>query len=848
MGGPRSKVRYSLAGNNWELAESVSEGWRFRKLHLGVEEPVGAFARTRWIPAQVPGSVHWDLLRAGLIPDPYFGLDSKAAEWVPQRQWVYRKKVKIPESLRVRPLYLTFEGADYAALVFWDGKPLGRVEGLYGKARFRIENPLPEHLLVVVLEEAPLEPGQLGRTSETQTLKARAGYGWDFGTRLVHLGLCREIYLEPVPSAEIADVSFHTELAQANTLARLHYRVRLKGDPQAAVQVKLICPDGQFVGERERLEGVLEVFQPRLWWPNGMGEQPCYTLRVERGETVWERRIGLREIELSRNPGRPDALPYTFTVNGREVFARGYNWVLPDLMYGRGDLTERYRHLLRLAQESGANLIRCNGVSLVESETFYDLCDELGLMVWQEFTLSSSGTDNLPPVSERFTRRLEAELPHLIREKRHHPSLAVWGGGNELADTLKRPVGLEHPTIARIQALVAEHDPMRPFLPTSPSGPEYDLSEKVARERPQDLHDVHGPWHYRGLEETYRPFHASTALFHSEFGCQGAAYRGTLRRFIPEPEYFPPDDTNPVFVHHGSWWLMRHRVEEVFGLVGDYGTYWRLSQGLQAEVIRYAIHAGRRRSPECAGALVWQLDEPWPNAHNTALVDYYGKPKLAYYAAKKAFRPVVAGLWYATPRMPEHLEFTPEVLSDGPFEGWLRIETYTLEGRPLERLEQRVSCDRTLSLATYARAWAEMGQSTAWVRLKLGDSAGVEIGREEYLFTQTNLEPLRQIPQTRLSATLSGSRLTVGNLGPFPAYWVALDFEQPGFYAYLSDGGFHLLPGEEARLELQIRPRTAPDPDTLSGWPESPIRLELSALNAGPVFLEIPPGSLEGAR
>lgn len=833
-------MRHSLAGDDWQVAESVSEGWRFRRLHLGAEEGVGAFARTRWIPAQVPGCVQWDLLRAGLIPDPYFGENSKLAEWVPQRQWVYRKRVRVPPGLQGRPLWLAFGGADYAAEVYWDGERLGRVEGLYSLSRFRLESPGPEHLLVVALEEAPPEPAQLGRTSATRTLKPRMGYGWDFGTRLVQVGLWREVWLEPALPGEVRAVYTHTELAQGNTLARLRFAARLEGATGADLRVTLSDPQGRTVAERrldphEQREGVLEVPDPRLWWPHGWGEQPLYTLRVEWGESAWQRRVGLREVALTPNAGRTDALPYTFTVNGQPVFARGFNWVTPDLMYGRPGLCERYRHLLGLARGAGANLIRVNGVNPPERELFYDLCDELGLLVWQEFTLSSSGTDNLPPTDAAFLRRLEAELPALIEQKRHHACLAAWGGGNELSGEGKRPLDATHPTLARIRALVAEHDPHRPFLPTSPSGPEYDLSPQAALERPHDLHDVHGPWHYRGLRDTYAPFHRSTALFHSEFGCQGAAYPATLRRFACEHHTFPPDDTNPLFVHHGAWWLMRHRVEEVFGPVADYASYWRLSQALQAEVIRYAVHANRRRYPVCSGALVWQLGEPWPSAHNTALVDHYGHPKLAYFAARSAFAPAFAGLWYATPHQPERLEFTPEVLCDRPFAGRLELGVYDLEGSLLERLEFPVSAERHQALGPYRRPWAT---PAALVRVSLSDERGEQVSRNEYLFTRSTLEPLRSLPATRLEVELEGDGLAVRNAGAVPAYWVAAQALTPGHYLTPGDGGFHLLPGERRWLGLEACRRASPDPDTLNA-PVEPLRLGLGALNVPEHRLEV---------
>jgi hypothetical protein len=302
---------------------------------------------------------------------------------------------------------------------------------------------------------------------------------------------------------------------------------------------------------------------------------------------------------------------YTLLVDGEPTPIKGWNWCPVDPLYGV-PRPEKVARLLELAAASGANLIRVWGGGLLESDEFYDHCDRLGLHVWQEFSQSSSGIESRPSDDPQFVRRLvddaRAEIPRL----RRHPSLAIWCGGNELDGDDRTPA------LAALRDVVRELDPDRSWLATSPLGD-----------------DVHGPWEHQGLRRHYEHYDSLVHRLHSEFGVEGMANRAGLEALIPEDERWPADRSNPVYEHLGAWWNNAPLVQEAFGgRIADVETLRRASQWLQYDGLRYGVEANLRRG---AGTIPWQLAESYPNAWCTAVVDWWGEPKPAYYGVKRAY-------------------------------------------------------------------------------------------------------------------------------------------------------------------------------------------------------------------
>jgi beta-mannosidase len=583
----------TLDGGDWQLRGCLGDEWEW---YVGADRPWDA---PGWLPAHVPGSVVDDLHRAGEIPSPYHERDSRASEWAAERHWIYRRRILPTPSASV----VRFGGVDHGCTVFVDGRELARHEGLFRPfdADASAFADGREHLLAVVVHPAPASEPQVGRTSRVRVHKPRMNYGWDFCPRLVHQGVWRSVSL-------------------CDGAPEVHPHVRLH--------------DGVGIVEAAG-EVVLRVEEPRLWWPNGMGEQHLYPVDI-RGRVV---QVGFRTVELVAT--EPGALAYGFVVNGEAMYVKGWNWCPLDPNYGVPRV-QKLARLLGLAARANVNLLRVWGGGLIETTEFYEACDRLGILVWQEFSQSSSGLQSVPADDDRFVALMTEEARAIVPRTRRHPSLALWCGGNELARGAEGrddvPLDDRHPVLGALHAVVRELDPERAWLPTSPSGPRFLNRLDIIEADPQGQHDVHGPWEHQGLRAHYALYDRGTAILHSEFGVEGMANRRALEELIDEENRWPPDRTNPVYEHLGAWWNNASLVQECFGGgIADVETMRRASQWLQYDGLRYAVEANLRR-PRSVGVLPWQFNESFPNAWCTAAVDWHAEPKPAYWGVARAYR------------------------------------------------------------------------------------------------------------------------------------------------------------------------------------------------------------------
>ncbi len=694
-----------LDGDVWQLRGCLGGEWQW---HVRPDKPWDA---PGWLPARVPGSVVDDLVRAGAAPSPYFERNSLLVEWVAERSWVYRRRLRGDGVLR-------FEGVDHEATVFLDGVEVARHEGSFTPFEVELDGG-GEHLLAVVVHPAPPSEPQAGDTSRVRVHKSRMGYGWDFCPRLVHQGIWRPV----VPNGQ----------------PERHPRVRLE-DGVGTVEL-----DG---------EVVLRVESPELWWPNGLGEARLY-------EAVGFA-VGFRTVELDDD--------YRLVVNGVEVPIKGWNWVPLDALYGvpRPDKLEQ---LLRLAARANANLLRVWGGGLIETREFYELCDRLGLLVWQEFSMSSSMLGSVPSDDPEFVALMEHEAREIVPRLRRHPSLAVWCGGNELEADDSAPV------LGALRKVVHELDPERAWLPTSP------LGEK----------DVHGPWEHQGLERHNGHYDGGTSRLHSEFGVEGMTNRRPHEALIGDEHRWPADRSNPVYEHLGAWWNNAPLVQAAFGSRLDgLDALRRASQWLQYEGLRYAVEANLRRG---AGTIPWQLNESFPNAWCTAAVDHRGDPKPAYYGVARAYRP-------------DHPSASFETCAwGGREEARVRSEEPAL----FLELDGTVVAEGKGELAVPLDAFA-------------GDVFLLDVGGNRYVMTRTEtLEPLLDLPSAAVDVARIGSRLLLHNVGSVAALGIVLEdarpFDVSGWQTF-EDNVLDLLPGESRTIEVE-----GGGPLLVEGWNVGPLRV-----------------------
>ncbi len=621
------------------------------------------------VRAIVPGNVHVDLLSAGKLTDPYFREQEREAQWVAERNWIFRRDFRMDTAfLEKENVRLCCRGLDTFASVRLNGREIGRADNMHREWEFDVKEWLwaGENTIEVEFDSVwrYIRQKEAQRHLKTSrhigheeagrpwVRKEQCNFGWDWGPVLVTCGIWRDIELVAFDGARIEDLRIsQRHEAGAVTLAvaveldrnveagaRAECAVTFRGEVVASAKAAM---DGR-VGSAEMI-----VADPRLWYPAGMGEQPLYTIAVRclsgDGEVIGEdaRQIGLRTMELVREEDQWGE-SFFFRVNGTPFFAKGSNWIPADALRRHGK--EHYRHLLESAVSANHNMIRVWGGGIYEAPYFYELCDELGLCVWQDFMFACSA---YPMDDPAFVENCRAEAVQVVKRLRHHPSLALWCGNNEIEmgwtsfgeDTTwprMPPEFYEMWFDRELAKIVQENDPTGTYWPCSPHSPHGDRNDH----NNPDIGDAHlwDVWH------GYEPFEWYRGSFHrfcSEFGFQS----------YPEPRsveaYTTADDrniTSPVMEFHqrseqGNQKIIHYMLDWFRMPNGHEATLW-LSQIQQGLAIKYAVEHWRRNMPRCMGALYWQLNDCWPVA-SWSSIDYFGRWKALHFFSKRFFAPVL---------------------------------------------------------------------------------------------------------------------------------------------------------------------------------------------------------------
>lgn len=812
-----------LSGAEWEVKGFLGDDWIGRR-----SEQPETRDRLGWLPARVPGSVHDDLFRAGEAVDPYFERNSLGLEWIPERTWIYRRRFRLEASERRDRVALRFEGLDYSGRIFLNGEELGAHAGTFVPAAFDVGERLrwgEENHVAVVLDPAPENEPQVGRSAKVRVHKPRMNYGWDFCPRMIHVGIWDDVTLRATGAARLEDVWARPILA--NDLRRAEVRVRVRVSCEAGRELALhatIAHAGREVargtaratsvtGGETELEIALALDAPALWWPNGLGDQALYTLdaRLEVDGDLSDARtlsFGVRHVELVPNE-TPDATarPYTFVVNGRRTYANGWNWCPIDPLYGVPRPAKLAR-LIELARRANVNLLRVWGGGLIETERFYDACDRAGIMVWQEFSLSSSGVESDPPRDGALVEHMVREAHAIVPRRRNHPSLVLWCGGNELQTPDGKPLDDSHPLLGALASVVRALDPDRLWLPTSPTGRAFmNRLDDIERD-PLGQHDVHGPWEHQGPAAHYALYDRGTALLSSEHGVEGMTNRRAYEALVSPARRWPAGRDNPVMAHLGSWWNNAAQLDAWLGGIADLDAMRRISQFMQADGLRYAVEANRRRKWRSSGTIPWQMNESYPNAWCTASIDWWAHPKPAYFAVARAYAPTIVCAALGRQALAAAGKIAAQiwiVTGAGIEDAVVRARALDTAGSACDEWSARVAVAENAS--TFAGD-AELDVSRSRddcvvLDLEVTDSrAGTVVARNRYVLSRTeDLAPLAKLAQTTLEVQRAGDgALVVRNAGETLAHFVEVEdarpLDEPG-WAWIADSGFSLLPGEE---------------------------------------------------
>lgn len=664
---------------------------------------------TGWVPAVVPGGVHESLLAAGLIEHPYYDRNEQAIRWIEDREWWFRTDFAGPGSLapdqRVR---LVFDGLDTVVDIWLNGEPLGHHENMFRPAEFDVTARLDERNQLLLRFSPPLAglsvPAVVARMGArlaeafaplmatgaepetapaaesgdfalpealplaTQRRKAAFSWGWDFGPRVPSIGIWNPVRLLVESAAVISGHHVRTDQIQPGTatVGLLVEVDRFASNAELAARVQLVAPSGRATTvELPVLDGaargVVEVPEPELWWSHDLGEPARYdvTITLLDGDRALDQvsdRIGLRTIALDRGKDVEGGHRFGFVLNGVPIFARGANWLPADMLVGSVSAA-RHRALVGLARDAHMNMLRVWGGGSYEKESFYQACDELGVLIWHDFMFACTDYPSDDPVLvDEVTREAEYQVKRL----RNRASMALWSGNNEvqlvhgLAFQEYQPGPWGYDFFHRIlPAAVAAYDGGVPYWPGSPWGE--DPTEGFAAVNGVRDGDRHAweVWHgadfgaggesYASLGDArhYRRYANDNGKFISEFGIHASPERSTLDRWLPADQLVVH---SPAFDHHNKDNPKdKHDplLEIVTGLPRDIDQYVDFTMVSQAEGLKFGIEHYRRRAPHCAGTLVWQFNDVWPG-FSWSIVDYELAPKAGYHYAARAFAPVLA--------------------------------------------------------------------------------------------------------------------------------------------------------------------------------------------------------------
>ncbi|MBN2149570.1 MAG: glycoside hydrolase family 2 protein [Anaerolineales bacterium] len=672
--------------------QSLTGAWQFRQA-----------GTNQWLPATVPGGVHTDLLALKRIPDPFVGDNERRVAWVAENDWEYRYTFDVqPEILHCQHIYLVCDGLDTLATLNLNGQPLGRADNMFRQYRWDAKPLLKaqgnellvyfESIVKVAAQKQaarPLFGVSQAISGGPHVRKAPCQFGWDWGPQLPPIGIWKDIRLEAFDSARLSDV--HLRQLHAEGMVRVEARLEVENwMPGLSAILQVTAPEGAVCMTSKELQSAagnkisLEVQNPLLWWPNGLGEQPLYQvcIKLHQSEALLDEKeyqLGLRTIELRQEPdewGRS----FTFVVNGQPIFAKGSNWIPADSFPTR--LTESsLEYLIRSAAQAHQNMLRVWGGGFYEDERFYDLCDRYGILVWQDFIFSCSV---YPLDDAEFVENVHVEVVENVRRLRHRASLALWCGNNEMEQGWVE-WGWNHPELQgfkdaydrffhhTLREWCTTEDPDHVYWPSSPSS---DIPfEDPNGQRQGDAHywDV---WHGRKPFTAYRKQYPR---FMSEFGFQALPPLETIRTYAAEADW---NMTSYVMDQHqknaSGNSLMVGQMLDTFQMPKDFESLVYLSLVLQAEGIRYGVEHWRRHTRRVSGTLYWQLNDCWPVA-SWSSVDYFGRWKALHYAARRFYAPLMLSIEDNPPRQSV---FLSSDLWDN-WQGSLRWSLETLAGKHL---------------------------------------------------------------------------------------------------------------------------------------------------------------------
>ncbi|MCP5102963.1 MAG: glycoside hydrolase family 2 protein [bacterium] len=675
----------------------INDGWQFRQKET----------TDKWRNATVPGCIHTDLIAHNLLENPFYRDNEKKSQWVEQKEWEYKTHFNVDGNLLDKEhIELVFNGLDTYTKIFLNDTLLMETDNMFRQWRADVkpllkkkDNVLYIHFLSPVTEARRLWE-QLGYElpggPKVMTRKPGYHYGWDWGPKLTTSGIWRPVVLQAWDNAEIRSLQLVQEkVTQKNALvtaifeiqspSRQYVEVRIinrehKGKSKIMNTVSTALEPGM-----NRVSFTIRFKEPKLWWTNGLGTPHLYHLAgiVKSRNRVMDKisqRIGLRNLEVVNEKDKQGENFY-FKLNGVPLFIKGANYIPQDNFLSRVTV-DRYKKLINSAKDAHMNMLRVWGGGFYENDVFYDLCDQAGILVWQDFMFACA----MYPGGKAFQENVRLEAIDNVKRLRNHPCIAMWCGNNEVdeawhnwgwqsqfSEDRKQRIWEDYQKLFHeiLPGVVKQYDGGRFYWPSSP---------KFGRGNPRSL--TEGDSHYWGVwhdAEHFEVFKEKGGRFQSEYGFQAFPPMETVKKFALPEDYSIDSEVMKVHQKHprGNQ-LIKTYMERDYHIPESFEHFLYVSGVLQAEGMKTGIEALRRAKPFCMGSLYWQLNDCWPVV-SWSSIDYYGNWKALHYFVKKAYRDVLVS------PVEEDGKLKVYIISDKtePLKGKLSLRLLDLSGRVL---------------------------------------------------------------------------------------------------------------------------------------------------------------------
>ncbi|MET3942657.1 beta-mannosidase [Paenibacillus sp. PvP094] len=820
-----------------KIQSQIFQNWTFK-----------ACEDQEWLPAQVPGCVHTDLLKLDKIPDPFYGTNEKEIQWIDKKDWEYRTVFDINEDLLSQEhLEIVFDGLDTYADVYvndqhvlsadnmfrvWnvDVKSIVKASGNVLRIRFRspIQEDLPKLEKLGYALPASNDQSDVGGLGDKRVSifarKAPYHYGWDWGPRFVTSGIWREARLEGWSEVKINDVFIRqnevtasaaslTAIVEVETFNPIETIIRIGTDGQTWEQAASLQAGVQTI------EIPVSINEPKLWWSRGLGDPHMYSFVTEvlKGEQVVADstvKTGLRSIRLVRDKDEAGASFY-FELNGVAVFAKGANHI-PNDSFITEITAERYRHEIVSAAESNMNMLRVWGGGIYEEDVFYELCDEYGLLVWQDFMFACS----MYPGDEAFLNSVRHEAIDNVKRLRNHPSIVLWCGNNEIDSAWahyiedggwgwKKDYNAEQreKIWADYEAIFHELLPevveaYAPGVDYWPSSPLVSLTgdEKQHANPSTSEGDIHywGVWH---SVEPFENYNVYVGRFMSEYGFQSFPEYKSVRKYAEEEDLALESEVMLAHQKNGAGnRLIKQYMDMYMHEPKDFPSFLYMSQVLQAEAMKTAIEAHRRRKPYCMGTLYWQMNDCWPVA-SWAGMDYFGNWKALQYYAKRSFSDVLVSV-DGTKEDRTDVYLISDQLQ--PVEGQLQVQLIGFDGTVYREEEHAVSLEPNSGkqvLTLNNADWLQGHDAAATLlRLELKQKGHADIVQEHYFAPSKDLGLKQAAIQVTEVQESDGSYLVLESDTLAKQVWISTEAE-----GVFSDNFFDLIPGIPVKVKFTSR-------------------------------------------